>query len=212
MVDRIKSMSEKKIEKSLDIDDDIDNLDKKGDKSPDASNIEEDMAAKIAERQRHSQEIRENLEKLKEDLTNNEDFAEAIYKELVVTDMEILKMVRSELDINPSPRYLETISAMSNGVVTAVAALRDIGKTKHNQEIDIKKLEIRDKAASGGILTGTAGAVASFADVIRAAKELVNSEPPKKEPVKTIEAEVTFPDREIVKEEKAPESDSKDAS
>jgi hypothetical protein len=146
MSERIKSLSEKKIEKSLGISSNVNDL-----SDLDSGSIEsspsEDALDKIEERQEQAKAIKEKLEKMGS--LEGDAFAKNMYKELALEGFGLLQMTKSEMEIDPSPRYVEVIATLSNAVVSAADSYRDIDIKEKEFAIERQKIEAkRDGPAS----------------------------------------------------------------
>ena len=140
MSERIKSLSEKKIEKSLGISaDDLSDLDDNNVESPG-----DDDKAKIDLKQEQLSQIKEKLDQYKS--LNDKEFAREIYRQLALDSIELFQMTKAEMQIDPSPRYVEVASQAANTAKDILNSLRDIENTDKQFEIEDKKLLMRDKA------------------------------------------------------------------
>jgi hypothetical protein len=163
MSERIKSLSEKKIEKSLGIEttksaDDLSDLDEVS-----SSEIRDDDKAKIDIKNEQVKKIREEIDGLK--TLGDKEFAREMYKKLAIEGFELLKLTKSEMDIDPSPRYVEVTATLTGAVTTALNSLRDIETTERDFEIEEKKIAVREK--SPGNVTNNIAFTGSLQDVLR---------------------------------------------
>ena len=140
MSERIKSLSEKKIEKSLGISaDDLSDLDDNNVESPGDSD-----KAKIDLKKEQAKIIQDKLSQLSN--LDDKEFAKQMYKQLAVEGFGLLQMTKSEMEIDPSPRYVEVLATLSNAVVSATDSFRSIETTEKQFELEEKKLALRDKS------------------------------------------------------------------
>jgi hypothetical protein len=143
MSERIKSLSEKKIEKSLGIEspksaDDLSDLDEVS-----SSEIRDDDKAKIDIKNEQAEKIKKEIDELKS--LSDKDFAKEMYKKLAIEGFELLKMTKSEMDIDPSPRYVEVMATLSGAVVSALDSHRDIETTDRKLDLEKQKIDMRGK-------------------------------------------------------------------
>lgn len=145
MSERVKSLSEQKIEKSLGISsksaDDLSDLDDVSVDSPsdsDKNNIEA--------RAEQARQIKEKLDIFNK--LENKDFSKEMFKQLAMEGFGLLQTTKGEMDIDPSPRYVEVLATLTNAVVTATAHYQGLETTDREFEIEEKKLLIREKTPS----------------------------------------------------------------
>lgn len=144
MSDRVKSSSEKKIEKSLGITQE--SLDKLADLSDLDDNIatpEDDSETRIEQKKEQAKELQKKLSKLSK--LDDKEFARQMYREIALSGFELLQTTKAEMEIDPSPRYVEVIATLNGSVSSAMDSLRDIDNTDREFELEDKKLTIKDK-------------------------------------------------------------------
>lgn len=142
MSERIKSLSEKKIEKSLGITDksadDLSDLDENV-----QNNINEDEQAKIEYKQEQAKLIQKKIEDLKS--LKDKDFSKEMFKQIAIEGFELFQTTKGEMEIDPSPRYVEVMATLGNAIVTATANYQGIETTDEKFKIEREKLTIKDK-------------------------------------------------------------------
>lgn len=142
MNERVKSLSEQKIEKSLGITnksaDDLSDLDETNVEK--MGNSDKENIEARAEQARQVKEKMEALNKLE-----NKDFSKEMYKQLAMEGFGLLQVTKGEMEIDPSPRYVEVLATLTNAVVTATAHYQGMETTDREFEIEEKKLLIKEK-------------------------------------------------------------------
>jgi hypothetical protein len=182
---REKSLKEKKLEGILGIGDALKNLD--AEENSQVSKDDDEKKRKLEERKKYIAEMKEQFETLKS--KSDLDFAKEVYKEMVMIDMEMLRITRKEMEMDPSPRYVETAGSLTNSITATIDSLRDIDEVKVDQGFEREKIDM--KKNQGALGTGNnVIMIGSMSDVL---KQL------KKDTEKTIEAEVVK-DVEVKKE------------
>jgi hypothetical protein len=140
--DRIKSYSEKKIEKALGIAsksaDDLSDLDDVSSSTP-----KEDDVDNIELRKEQAEKIQKKLEEMKN--LGDRDFVKEMYKQIALEGFGLLQTTKNEMEIDPSPRYVEVMATLSNAVVAATDSFRDIETTDKKFELENKKIEMKGK-------------------------------------------------------------------
>ncbi len=179
--EREKSLKEKQLEDVLGIGDSLRQLD--AEETNKVSNADDDERRKLEDRKKYIAEMKQDFDILKKkpDL----EFSADIYKELVMIDMEMLRITRKEMELDPQPRYVETAGSLTTAITSTLDSLRDIEQVKFDQGMEKEKLDL--KKSQG---TGAPGAnvvmIGSMSDILKQAK-LHLQEPEK---VKTVEATV----------------------
>lgn len=159
---RDKSLKEKKLEGILGIGDSLKKLDEE--ENFQVSKDDAEKKKKLEERKKYIAEMKEKFEtiKCKSDL----DFAKEVYKEMVMIDMEMLRITRKEMEMDPSPRYVETAGSLTNSITATIDSLRDIDEVKVEQGIEREKLDIKKNAVSGGNISNSVVMVGGFTDIM----------------------------------------------
>lgn len=182
MSDRIKSSSEKKIEQALGIGKSADDLSDLDDMNVPQDNGEK---AKIDAKNEQLKKIQEKVEQLK-NIENDKDFARQMYRQLAIDSVELFHMTKAEMEIDPSPRYVEVAAQAANTAKSLLDGLRDIDTTDKEFEIEEKKISIRENSAGKQGNTTNIVFSGSLQDALKQLNDLDNKPP-------TIEAEVIKP-------------------
>ncbi len=177
---REKSLKEKKLEGFLGIGDALKNLD--AEESIQVSKDDEEKKRKLDERKKYIEEMKVQFETLKS--KSDLDFAKEVYKEMVMIDMEMLRITRKEMEMDPSPRYVETAGSLTNSITATIDSLRDIDEVKVDQGFEREKLDMKKNAVTGGNISNSVVMVGGFTDIMDKIAEF------KKGKEKTVEAEV----------------------
>lgn len=144
MSDRIKSSSEKKIENALGLSKSADDLSDLDDVT--STDPNDDDKAKIDAKNEQLKKIQEKIDSLKS-VDNDKEFARQIYRQLAIDSVELFHMTKAEMEIDPSPRYVEVATQAANAAKTILDGLRDIETTDKEFEIEEKKIAIRENSA-----------------------------------------------------------------
>jgi hypothetical protein len=139
MSERIKSASERKIEKSLGISSNVNDLSDLD--VVNSNNNDSDDLDRIVERQEQAKAIKEKLDKMGN--LEGDAFAKNMYKELALEGFGLLQMTKSEMEIDPSPRYVEVVATLSNAIVSAADSYRDIDIKEKEFAIERQKIEAK---------------------------------------------------------------------
>jgi hypothetical protein len=192
--DRNKSLKEKKLEGILDMGESLKNLDV--DEVAQTNKNDEEKKLKMEERKKFLAEHKEQFDivRKKPDL----EFSREIYKELIMTDMEILRIVRKEIEMDPSPRAVETAASLTSSINSTVDSLRDIDEVKVDQGFEREKIDMKRNASSAGNITTGVMMAGAFTDIMDKIGEM------KKLKEKTVEAVVveTTTEKDGVKKDK----------
>lgn len=185
---REKSLKEKKLESILGIGESLKNFDK--DESANTSSDDADKKHKFEERKKYLAEMKEDFDKVKSkpDL----EFSRDIYKELVMIDMEMLRITRKEMEIDPSPRYVETAGSLTNSITSTLDSLRDIEEVKVDQGFEREKIEMKKNSGNLGPGAGVV-MIGSMSDILMKIKA--------ENQIKTIEAVTVVTDSDINKKD-----------
>lgn len=179
-VPREKSIKEKKLERVFGMGDDLRKLDEE-DKNT-VNNNDEDVKRKLEDRKKYLQEIKVEMEQRKKQ--TDEQFCKDLYKEMAVIGMEMLRINRQEMEMDPRANRVEVASTIMNSTVGALDAVRDIGDTKIDQALEREKLDMKKNAVSGNNISNSVVMMGGFTEVMDKIAQM------KKEKEKTIEAEV----------------------
>jgi len=142
MSERVKSLSEQKIEKSLGI------TNKSAD---DLSDLDETNVEKMGNSDKENIEARaEQAKQVKEKLEifnklSDKEFSREMYRQLAMESFSLLQTTKAEMEIDPSPRYIEVSSQMATTTKAILDSLRDIENVDREFEIEEKKLVIKEK-------------------------------------------------------------------
>lgn len=185
--EREKSLKEKQYEDAIGIGDALKQLDM--DETNQVSKEDDEKRRKLEDRKKYIADMKQDFDlmKKKPDL----EFSADIYKELVMIDMEMLRITRKEMELDPQPRYVETAGSLTAAITSTLDSLRDIDNTKFDQGMEKEKLEIKKNqgaAAPGANIV----MIGSMQDILKQAKL----------EMKTIDAEVVIEKEEDKKEVK----------
>jgi hypothetical protein len=191
---REKSMTEKKLENVLGIGESLKELDNV--EKIEVSKADEEKKEKLKERKKYLDDMKTQFETLKS--KTDMDFSKEIYKELVMLDMEILRITRKEMEMDPSPRYAETAASLTSSITATVDSLRNVEDTKISQGFEREKIDMKKSAVTGGNITAGIMMAGAYTDIMDKIGEIKKR---KEEKEKTIEAEVvsTTTEKEGVK-------------
>ncbi len=171
MSERVKSLSEQKIEKSLGITnksaDDLSDLDE--------TNVEKMWNSdkeNIEARAEQAKQVKEKMEALNK--LENKDFSKEMYKQLAMEGFGLLQVTKGEMEIDPSPRYVEVLATLTNAVVTATAHYQGMETTDREFEIEEKKLLIKEKHPTN--LTQTIAFTGTLQDALKQLKNFDSKE------------------------------------
>jgi hypothetical protein len=174
-VPREKSIKEKKLERVFGMGDDLRKLDEE-----DKNNVVAgDEAAKKAleVRKKIIQEMAIEMEGKKK--LTDEQFCKDLYKEMAVIGMEMLRINRQEMEMDPRANRVEVASTIMNSTVGALDAVRDIGDTKIDQGFEREKIDMKK---NGLATTGTnVVMIGSMSEILKQVRM---------DQVKTVEAEL----------------------
>ena len=176
-VPREKSIKEKKLERVFGMGDDLRKLDEE-DKNT-VNNNDEDVKRKLEDRKKYLQEIKVEMEQRKKQ--TDEQFCKDLYKEMAVIGMEMLRINRQEMEMDPRANRVEVASTIMNSTVGALDAVRDIQDTKIDQALEREKLDMKKNAV--GKTGNNVIMIGSMTDALRMAKA---------EMAKTVDAEVVI--------------------
>jgi len=145
MSERVKSLSEKKIEKSLGI------TDKSADDLSDLDDASNDPTDNDVDNIELKQEQARQLQKKLDDLKNlgDRDFVKEMYKQVALEGFGLLQTTKNEMEIDSSPRYVEVMATLSNAVIAATNSFQNIETTDKKFELEEKKLLFKEKTPSG---------------------------------------------------------------
>lgn len=180
---REKSVTEKKLEKVLTISDELKKLDEE--EKAQVSSEDDEKKRKLQERKEYLAEVKENLSTLKS--KSDLDFSKSIYKDLILTDMEILRITRKEMEMDPSAKYMEGIATLSNAIVGAIDSLRDVDKTTVDQGFEREKIDMK-KNQGGNVTNNNVVLVGNYTDIMSKVEQI------RKDKEKIIDVEIV-PDK-----------------
>lgn len=150
--DRVKSLSEKKLEKSLGIGqmsaDDLSDLDE------DSNEPGEDTQAKIDAKNEQLKKIKERFESVKD--LDDKEFARKMYRDLAMDSVELFHISKAEMEIDPSPRYVEVATQAATTAKALLDGLRDIDIVEKKFEIEDKKISVKEKAGPQAVTNNIA--------------------------------------------------------
>jgi hypothetical protein len=184
MSDRIKSMSEQKIEKALNMGpksaDDLSDLDE------DSNDPSEDTQAKIDAKNDQLKRIKERFDGLKD--LDDKEFSRQMYRQLALDSVELFHISKAEMEIDPSPRYVEVATQAASTAKALLDGLREIEIVDKKFEIEDKKLAVKENAGPNAV-TNNIAFVGSLQDALKQIDSALNQS-------KTIEAKA-----EVIKKE-----------
>ncbi len=160
--EREKSLKEKKLEGIMGIGDSLKKLDEE--ETVQSNKSDEEKKRKMEERKKFLEEAREQFDIIK----NKPDieFSRDIYKELVMIDMEILRITRKEIEMDPSPRHVETAASLTSSITSTIDALRDIDEIKVEQGFKRETIDMKKNASSAGNITTGVMMAGAFTDIM----------------------------------------------
>ena len=192
---RDKSITEKKLEELLGIGDSIKKLDDEDTIPPGNSSVnrdDEEKKIKLDERKKYLAEMKGKWEGVKE--KPDIEFSKDVYKELIMIDMEFLRIARKEMEMDPSPRYIECAGTLTNSITTTLDSLRDVDIVKVDQGFEREKIDMKKNQGNQGPGTGVV-MIGSMSDILSQLKLA------QKEQVKTVEATVVLEKDEEIKKD-----------
>jgi hypothetical protein len=163
-------ISKDKIDKILDISDQMKDFDSGPSNKTQVAMKEEENRKKYLERKEQSDKIVARLEKLKE--CGDEKFIKETLKELTTIGLTALRTMQDEMNLDPSGRAVECMSAMTNAVTTAVKQLGDVENDKTKLGLEKRKVDIKEKSATANLPNSNGGGnilvIGSMTDALKA--------------------------------------------
>lgn len=178
--EREKSLKEKKLEGIMGIGDSLKKLDEE--ETFEVNKNDEEKKRKMEERKKFLAEAKDQFDVIRN--KPDAEFSRDIYKELVMIDMEILRITRKEMEMDPSPRHVETAASLTSSITSTIDSLRDIDEVKVDQGFKREALDLKKNASSTGNITAGVIMAGAFTDIMDKIGEM------KKQKEKTIEAVV----------------------
>lgn len=154
--EREKSLKEKKLEGIMGIGDSLKKLDEE--ETFEVNKNDEEKKRKMEERKKFLAEAKDQFDVIRN--KPDAEFSRDIYKELVMIDMEILRITRKEMEMDPSPRHVETAASLTSSITSTIDSLRDIDEVKIEQgfkreALDLKKNQGNTGPGAGVVMIGT---------------------------------------------------------
>lgn len=176
--EREKSLKEKQYEDAIGIGDALKQLDM--DETNQVSKEDDEKRRRLEDRKKYIADMKQDFDlmKKKPDL----EFSADIYKELVMIDMEMLRITRKEMELDPQPRYVETAGSLTTAITSTLDSLRDIDNTKFDQGMEKEKLDLKKNQSSGKIGQNVV-MIGTMNDVLKLAKSEM-------EKIKTVDVEL----------------------
>lgn len=179
--EREKSLKEKKLEGIMGIGDSLKKLDEE--ETFEVNKNDEEKKRKMEERKKFLAEAKDQFDVIRN--KPDTEFSRDIYKELVMIDMEILRITRKEMEMDPSPRHVETAASLTSSITSTIDSLRNIDEVKIDQGFKREALDLKKNQGNMGPGAGVV-MIGSMSDILKQAK--LHLQDPEK--VKTIEATV----------------------
>lgn len=189
---REKSLKEKKLEGIMGIGDSLKKLDE--DETFEVNKNDEEKKRKMEERKQFLAEAKDKFDVIRN--KSDAEFSRDIYKELVMIDMEILRITRKEMEMDPSPRHVETAASLTSSITSTIDSLREIDEVKVDQGFKREALDLKKTSSSTGNITAGVMMAGAFTDIMDKISEM------KKQKEKTVEAVVVETTTAIEKDKK----------
>jgi hypothetical protein len=166
-------ISKDKVDKILDISDQMKDFDSGGG-TPSAKTIQgmkdEENRKKVLERKEQAEKIIAKMEKLKD--CGDEKFTKETLKELITIGLTALRTMQDEMNLDPTGRSVECMSAMVNATTAATKQLGEIENDKKKIELEKRKVDIKEKSSTANLPnsngSGNILVIGSMTDALKA--------------------------------------------
>lgn len=166
-------ISKDKIDKILDISDQMKDFDSGPSDKTKRGMDEEEKRKRYLERKEELDKVRAKLEKTKD--LGDEKFIKEALKEITMTGLASLRQMQDEMTLDPSGRSVECMAAMANAVTTAVKQLGEVENDKKKLALEERKVDIKEKSSTVNLPNGNGPSnvviIGSVTDALKAIRQ-----------------------------------------